>query len=305
MPVFPTFLRNYLLVTGGLASLVFAVPGIVLIAFFFLIIPGLILSVMPVAFAYGCLFAAIRFGLVSQPLSVLARTTPARINMLAAMGVVVPVVLFPALSQAEAHWRLNRFKLTSVTPTTALAISGDVRFERQFDHKECQSDCRALLRRPGVRSVTVNEPPVGDFAALRDGKSVPEGRTFRLRVDRECMADGALMSDALAATCFIEGPTPAIYDVLIREGEWRQWPDASSYNALRRPISARFAEVRMPSGVYARVWEENTQALGIPLSAYPSCGGTYGTQMCWWRTNLGVRPNGTYPTALTLIKDSK
>src|SRR5215207_5630797 len=52
------FLTIYLLVTGIGAAVALAMPGLVVLGFFLLILPGLVLSFAPTAFLWGCVFTA-------------------------------------------------------------------------------------------------------------------------------------------------------------------------------------------------------------------------------------------------------
>src|SRR5687768_10167150 len=52
------FLTIYLLVTGIAAAVALAMPGLVVLGFFLLILPGLVLSFAPTAFLWGCVFTA-------------------------------------------------------------------------------------------------------------------------------------------------------------------------------------------------------------------------------------------------------
>src|SRR4051812_45117599 len=52
------FLTVYLLVTGIGAAAALAMPGLVVLGFFLLILPGLVLNLAPTAFLWGCVFTA-------------------------------------------------------------------------------------------------------------------------------------------------------------------------------------------------------------------------------------------------------
>jgi hypothetical protein len=54
------FLRNYLLVTGGLAFFALAMPSLVIIGIMALIVPGIILAAMPMAFIYEAVSRCLR-----------------------------------------------------------------------------------------------------------------------------------------------------------------------------------------------------------------------------------------------------
>ena len=58
----PKFLKPYLIITGVMSFLALAMPDLVLIGFFMLIIPGLILSLAPTAFLWGCAAADLSEG---------------------------------------------------------------------------------------------------------------------------------------------------------------------------------------------------------------------------------------------------
>src|SRR5688572_14131356 len=52
------FLTIYLLVTGIVAAVALAMPSLVVLGFFLLILPGVVLSLAPTAFLWGCAFTA-------------------------------------------------------------------------------------------------------------------------------------------------------------------------------------------------------------------------------------------------------
>lgn len=295
-------LSRYLLVTGIGAIAVMAVPGLVVIGFLLFIVPGLVLSAMPVAFVYGCAFAACRYGIRSRV------TSPRRLNILALSAAIGLGVLLAGIAQLEARLRLHRFNLEAVTPAERIVLRGHIRLNTAMSGFRCDNACLALLQRQGVKSVSVGDPQMrlvrsegqeqtfvsdgaaDDFESLRNGKTEPDVTTYRLKDSADCQNSWGHPKH-IGEDCLIKGFGPAKYDFIIKVGEWREWPhsSASGYWSLRHPVIASFAEIRSPKKLLARAWLAHVDALTMPLAAFPSCGNTYETNMCWARSRLGAK----------------
>jgi hypothetical protein len=308
MEALPAKLGLYLAVTGGLTLAIAMHPEIIVLGFIAFIIPGLVLSVMPVAFAYGAVFALIRYAAMVWSEKQYGGSTPKFVNIIAVLGTAALGLILPALAQLEADWRLASFNLASVQTDGAPPVQGDVRIELQW-YGGCSTQCRTLLLRPGVTSVTAGDLPLESFAALRDGTIDPAlkdgarqftGTTYRLSNDPACRLPDEI-TDAEAKVCLITGNSPPSYDFLIRQGEWREGQDLWSNWSIRSPVTAKFAEIRSKDRVFARVWQANVDGLSLPLSAFPTCGGTYETILCWSRRQMGEITYNNDPSAMALL----
>lgn len=141
------WLKTYLLVTGIGAFVALAFPGVVVVGFFLLVIPGLVLSLMPTAFLYGVVFAVMRF-----VLGAVLTGIPLNIAAAIATGALMWAIPQPVARQAKA--RLAALREAEVLPPAPVALSGHVLITRPFESR-CDSLCVALLRTPGVASVGI------------------------------------------------------------------------------------------------------------------------------------------------------
>lgn len=117
-----TWLIRYLVVTGIGAAIVIAVPDLVTLGFFLLILPGLILSLLPSAFLWGAVFA-----LFWWPLKGLIGKWPAvPLALAAAAGLLwfIPTATNAIIDRAIAADRAGE-----VERTEPVALSGVVRVE--------------------------------------------------------------------------------------------------------------------------------------------------------------------------------
>jgi len=160
--------RLALIVSGVLALIALASPSLVVLGFFLLIIPGLILSLAPTVFVYLLLIAIIRWVAPIPP---------------GVTGWVVSVILAAAIGWTATlplrevqtlRWQAQI--KPEVVPSQPLRLTGDVRldlpapFRRKTDATDCDYLCAALLDTPGITSVTVS-----DRAAPRRFRLVPKG----------------------------------------------------------------------------------------------------------------------------------
>lgn len=141
------WLKTYLLVTGIGAFLALAFPPLVVLGAFLLLIPGLILAMMPTAFLYGVVFAAMRFVLGTMLIGI-----PLNIAAAIATGALMWAIPQPMIRQANA--RLAALREPEVLPSAPVALSGDILITGKFESR-CDSLCAALLLTPGVSSVTI------------------------------------------------------------------------------------------------------------------------------------------------------
>src|SRR4051812_29890462 len=198
------FLPVYLLVTGIGAAAALAMPGLVVLGFFLLILPGLVLSLAPTAFLWGCVFTAswlaARIVLGDTLLTVLAAGA---ITALALMAVTQP-------NRAAGKAAYLASLLPDITPSGRIAMRGDIRLDLpgpRWDNIDsrgksgqrgfsCDNLCLALLFTPDVTSVTINNSRRLSAQDHRTGTGGfdPEARTYRLIPKSQC-PDGGLLSD--------------------------------------------------------------------------------------------------------------
>jgi hypothetical protein len=186
------FLTTYLMITGIGAFLALAMPGLVMLGLFMLIIPGLILGMMPTAFMYGIIFAA---GWAT------ARTMfgDGVISILIALAVLLLVVTtIPKPTRARDIAAFKASILPDVIPSKPIELKGAVRFNFKSPNRNkssgpyvrgqsgyiCDSYCLAALFTPGVTSVTVDQAGFDDR-----GKPSIEARTYRLLRRPDCQSN--------------------------------------------------------------------------------------------------------------------
>lgn len=160
--------RLALIVSGVLALIALASPSLVVLGFFLLIIPGLILSLAPTVFVYLLLIAIIRW---VAPIPAGPAGWVASVILAAAIGWAAT---FPIREIETLRWRAQI--KPEVIPPQPLRLAGDVLlelpapFRRKSDVTNCDYLCAALLDTPGITSVTVS-----DGAAPRRFRLVPRG----------------------------------------------------------------------------------------------------------------------------------
>jgi hypothetical protein len=184
-----SFLIKYLIVTGIGAALVLAMPWLVIIGFFLLIVPGIILALLPTAFMYGLLFSIVWFPLHH----LLGDWAAAAVAALVTIGVFYAI---PIEGNRVTQKRFEQQLAGDILPPAPITLKGNVRLDSSsrynLEHsnrgdpswvpdasyysnsKMCSQFCAALLLLDGVESVTVFSPRVSaDGALLR-----PESVTF-------------------------------------------------------------------------------------------------------------------------------
>ncbi|MBT8427451.1 MAG: hypothetical protein KJO02_05415, partial [Erythrobacter sp.] len=142
------WLKTYLTVTGIGALLALAFPWLVIMGMFMLVIPGLILGMMPTAFLYGLVFAGIRF-LLSTVLS------GAPLNIAAAVATLAVFWVIPQPAKLAANAELEALRQEQVLPSSPVKLAGNILVQRPFESR-CDDLCAALLKTPGVTSVTLH-----------------------------------------------------------------------------------------------------------------------------------------------------
>lgn len=247
-------LASYLAVTGGLTLLVLAMPSLVVLGFFMLVVPGLILSLMPTAFLWGLIFAVgswIVRSVASNPRLIIA-------GALSFTALAIWAIPQPSILKAKAA--LTEYRLPEVMPQKPIKPKGDILIAAQlarwdnanrdalgFRPWSCDTRCLALLFEPGVTSVTMDRLEKIDFDALKAGRHIPGAgaRTYRLVPRAQCTGlvlkpdlDGRIghfgetMDDnkALAAAwiaklstevCLVGEPAIKGHNMMIRMGSWR------------------------------------------------------------------------------------
>ena len=208
------FLASYLLITGIGAFVALSSPGLVVLGFFLLVIPGLILSLMPTAFLYGVVFTIGWFGartvLGDGPLAIVAG--------LAAIAIVATLTVQPTRLIDLAAYRASI--LPDVRPASPIELKGNIRFNRQRPTMNktdsqaypyvpgsrgnaCDSYCLAALFTPGVTSVTIDRTEEADKIA--NGEPSPEARTYRLAPRPNCQSNVEIDFNAIQAPLHNKG----------------------------------------------------------------------------------------------------
>lgn len=175
-------MKLLLIVTGALSLIVLAAPGIVVLGYFFLIIPGIILTAMPTLFGYLLATAVLRAALPlpAGPVgTVVAALAAITLGWLAAQ---------PARVEALARFKLAQQR--EVTPSAPIHPQGHVRLERSRfigESEGCDALCAALLATPAVASVTIVDADEGRTVAratyrLAAKGSVPENALRPVKV---------------------------------------------------------------------------------------------------------------------------
>jgi hypothetical protein len=205
------FLFSALVVTGGISVAVFAMPDLVIIGFFFLILPGVILTFAPSVFLYLMTFSLPWFLLNHR--GILAGI----LGGLVAIGGVGYVL--PAMLNQETNRRLFQAKVKEMAPTSKVASARIVALQSlpYFSTQGCSDLCQTLLyngaaervvllpgknagggflqyksfRTERMSSCPVSEPKLlsewtGDWFRGRDGSTIAQ--TVRLRISGgECL----------------------------------------------------------------------------------------------------------------------
>ena len=311
-------LKLYLVVTGIGAFIAVAFPAIVVIGLF-LIVPGLILSLMPTAFLYGCVFAALWF-----PLQSWLGPLPATAIALPATALLLYAIAMP--SNAISRARLAEAAKPNVTPHQPLIIAGHVRLDmpsvttEPFDPANpkavrpvaCNALCAAMLFTPGVDSVTLNPSGARDATeATATGAAPldPAARTFRRVPRAQCTEtlrptdaggfgpdyDGVRALEAewnlrlSTSDCIIAVPTRQQHDLVVVQGSYRLFGDrvgGKGWSLGARAVGVDRLEIRRADGnVLLRALIAKTEALTRPLLITPG-GSLENFSFGWSRTEL-------------------
>lgn len=289
-------LKLYLIVTGIGAAISVLMPVLVVIGLF-LIVPGLILAVMPTAFLWGCVFAAIWFplhGLIGDALA----------TVVAFVGAAALLWIVPQASRAASAARLSAAVRPDVLPATPITLRGHVRIDmaapevERFDpaHRDaprpvrCNALCAAALFTDGVETVTLN--PL-DYSALDEARAIGDApldanaRTFRLVPRDRCSETlrptnaaglGAGLDEVSALEaywnlrlstrdCIVAEPTRATHDMVIAQARYSQFGRTLGYgwDLGPRGVEVTRIEVRAGSRILLRRLIATTQALARPL----------------------------------------
>ena len=141
-------MKYELVITGVLAGLAIAAPQLVVLGYFLLVIPGLVLTAAPTVFVYLLGTAVIRQLL---PISSIRTATAIAFCMTLLLGWAV---MQPFRTKAVTTYRAAL--LADVTPNAKIKLNGNIRIERPDDRNaaDCDYLCMAALDSVGVESVT-------------------------------------------------------------------------------------------------------------------------------------------------------
>lgn len=173
-------MKYALIITGVLAGLAIMAPQLVVLGYFLLIIPGLVLTFAPTVFVYLAVTAAVRRMLpIGSPMA----------STVAAFGIVLLLgwaVMQPFRSAALTRYHADT--LPDVASDKAIELAGNVRIERP-DHRrepECDYLVLALLDSNQVESLTTvtagrgkpSDTPPSSAYALVSAKTDPAVTVF-------------------------------------------------------------------------------------------------------------------------------
>ena len=319
------FLTVYLLVTGIVAAVALAMPGLVVLGFFLLILPGLILSVAPTAFLWGCVFTAgwfaARILLGGTLLTVFAAG--------AITAVALMAVTQPNRSAGKAAYLASL--LPDITPPGRIAMQGDIRLDLpgpRWDNINsrgksgqrgfsCDNLCLALLFTPDVTSVTINNSRRLSAQEHRTGTGGfdPEARTYRLVPKSQCQ-DGVLLPDLTGANglfggkpeegkalnaewnlklanevCLTRSAPIGRHDILVRRGSYGGPIErAASWSLAPPEPSIEYIEIRDAEGsVRLRRFKSSVRVLSR-LLYIDGEGGIENFRFGWGTTKISNRP---------------
>lgn len=185
----------YLIVTGITTALVLMMPWLVVLGFFALILPGLILGWTPTAFLWGLGFAL--------PWYLLRPILGDYLAIVPAMLMAAAIFWFgPQPSFLQSRARLAQTIRPEIVPAAPIRLAGHVRvdvvsreleqdppgvpYDRAASERRpyvCDALCAALLATPGVKSVTVNAHGYSEQAGAA---LTPHARTFRVVPRSDC-----------------------------------------------------------------------------------------------------------------------
>jgi hypothetical protein len=148
-------LKIWLIVTGILSAITLAMPSIVVIGMFLMLVPGLIMMAAPTIFMYLATFAVVRM-ILPMPPGIAPNAVAAISTLFLGWAVVQPSVWIGKRA-------FDRVNLPDVTPATPVALAGHIRLvtpdvETSRDAPKtmtCNALCAAVLATPGVTAVTL------------------------------------------------------------------------------------------------------------------------------------------------------
>jgi hypothetical protein len=332
-------LIGYLVLTGFLAAIALAVPSLVVFGFFLLILPGIILSLAPTAFLWGCMFAIFWW--------------PGRMILgdilaaIIAIGITAALLYsIPSSSRTAARALLAASVLPDVVPSRPIAPRGDIRIDLnwpRWDNRNppvagpvrayaCDNLCMALLFTPGVTSVTVNAS--SDFTPEQHrggpGPLRPGAQTYRLVPKAQCGARaiqpdlegnvglfGKNLEENRALDtewklrlstefCLTSSPPIERFALLLREGRYA-WPEKPAtprrrWSLAPGPAQIDYAEIRDGAGkVLARQLVGKVSMLARPF-AIAGTGGIANFAFGWAKQDLSNARRHATVDLLKLLK---
>jgi len=318
------FLTIYLIVTGIAAATALAMPSLVVLGFFLLVIPGLLLSLAPTAFLWGCVFTASWLAARVFLGDTLFTALAAGAMTLFALTAVTQ----PNRTVGDAAFRASL--MPDIVPTGPIEMKGDVRLDLprpRWDNINsrgeggvrgfaCDNLCMALLFTPGVTSVTINNSSRLRAEDHRNGTGGfdAEARTYRLVPKSQC-PDGGLLADlvgmnglfpgkleegkALVAewnlkladeVCLTRSGPISRHDILIRQGAYGGRLRQSSWGLLPRGPYVEYIEIRDGAGQpLLRRFKSSVMILSR-LLFIASTGGIENFRFGWGTTTISNKP---------------
>jgi hypothetical protein len=272
-----TYLVKYLLITGLAGAVAVFVPGLVVVGFF-LIIPGVFLALMPTAFLWGAIFAAVWW----PARAVLGNWLATALALVATVAVLIAV---PWLANTVRQSRIDTLRAEDRDAEGPIPLRGMVRFERttwttaQMDDPDwqarlatfasekrridwserpvaCDALCGAALFSPGIEAVIVT--PMrrpGDETRMLD-------RAMEFRLDRTPGCTGSLRVYSPV------GRYEGLDDIRNLQDEWRI--RISQGNCIRRSAVTRkgdftvsIADLSLPIGSRGTTWSLTSPYMSV------------------------------------------
>ena len=310
------FLISYLVVTGIMAAVALAVPGLVAIGFVLLILPGLVLSLAPTAFLWGCFFT---FAWLAARMLVGDNVATV---LLAGAATAAMVTSATQANRVAGRAALKASLLPDSTPARPIEVKGDVRVDRkhpQMDSKnapgerpryfECDTLCLSLLFTPDVTSVTINDSKELSRDDQHSGRGAlaSAAATYRLVPKVEC-PDGGLQPNNSAGglgmnerraraaewdlklateVCLTRSPPVSRHDLLLRDSSYGGPVYSNSlWSFAPRQPRVEFVEIRSGDGtLLLRRLKSQVSVLSRFLWIAIS-GGLENMRFGWGRTDL-------------------
>jgi hypothetical protein len=265
-----------LTITGGLALLVGMAPDLIVLGYLFLIVPGIILTLMPTVFLYLCVFSAIWFATRKQG--------EGQAVLFGLAGLAVAALGVPMALNRESETALAELRARELQPRQEIRGAGIVTIEvpKSYGAGGCNELCQLLLFNGQAEQVVVRVESGKEPEAFRISREdcrmdlKPLERMLEPRHLTWSRADGAKAA-AQAVKSRIAGGECLVRDELreYRKDLAIRWVDENSESLVgklkleaRRPWS-KGVEVEVNGELAARETVNGVALLSLPLHLEP------------------------------------